>query len=40
LDNSNEEDEEETEDEIEDTVSQGTLGTFDSGDFLMPGGLS
>ena len=40
MDNSNEEDEEETEDEIEDTVSQGAVGTFDSVDFLTPGGLS
>jgi len=39
-DNSNEEDEEETEDEIEDTVSQGTVATFDSVDFFTPGGLS
>jgi hypothetical protein len=37
---SNEEDEGETEDEIEDNVSQGTVETFDSIDFLTPGGLS
>jgi hypothetical protein len=34
LDSSNEEDEGETEDEIEDNVSQGTVETFDSVDFL------
>jgi hypothetical protein len=39
-DSSNEEDEGETEDEIEDNVSQGTVETFDSIDFLTPGGLS
>ena len=40
MENSNEEDEEETKDETEDTVSQGVVGTFDSVDFLTPGGLS
>ncbi len=40
MDSSNEEDEGETEDEIEDNVSQGTVETFDSIDFLTPGGLS
>jgi hypothetical protein len=39
-DSSNEEDEGEIEYEIEDNVSQGTVGTFDSVDFLTPGGLS
>ena len=39
-DSSNEEDEWGTEDEIEDNVSQGTVETFDSIDFLAPGGLS
>ena len=39
-DSSNEEDEGETEDKIEDNVSQGTVGTFDSVDFLPPAGLS
>jgi hypothetical protein len=39
-DSSNEEDEGETEDEIEDNVNQETVGTFDSVDFLTPGGLS
>ena len=34
LDSFNEEDEGETEDEIEDNVSQGTVETFDSVDFL------
>ena len=33
LDSSNEEDEGETEDKIEDNVSQGMVGTFDSVDF-------
>ena len=37
---SNEEDEWGTEDEIEDNVSQGTVETFDSIDFLAQGGLS
>ena len=39
-DSSNEEDEWGTEDEIEDNVSQGTVETFDSIDFLAQGGLS
>jgi hypothetical protein len=38
-DSSNEKDEGETEDKIEDNVSQGTVETFDSIDFLTPGGL-
>ncbi len=40
LDSSNKEDEGETKDKIEDNMSQGTVGTFDSVDCLTPGGLS